>query len=173
MVENNYIIKLSEKRINGYMYFCDRKHPLCNSQGYVYYHRHVASLKIGRWLNKDEHVHHIDGNKVNNSPENLDVLTPSEHATLEAGKKKKPLKFCSVCGEILSRKNSGGKCINHIRKFNPTKEELEKLIWEMATTKVAEIFGVSDKAVEKRCKLFGIEKPPRGYWAKKYAEKLQ
>lgn len=28
-------------------------------------------------------------------------------------------------------------------------------------------FGVSDKAVEKWCKAYGVEKPPRGYWVKK------
>jgi len=29
------------------------------------------------------------------------------------------------------------------------------------------MFGVSSKAIEKRCKLFGVDKPPRGYWAKR------
>ena len=28
------------------------------------------------------HIHHIDGNKLNNSPENLILLTPSEHAKI-------------------------------------------------------------------------------------------
>ena len=40
----------------------------------------------------------------------------------------------------------------------------------MPTSQVAKIFNVSDKAIEKRCKKFGIEKPPRGYWAKKEAK---
>lgn len=48
----------------------------------------------------------------------------------------------------------------------PSKEELFKLLWEMPTIKVAAKFGVSDKAVEKWAKLYGIEKPPRGHWAK-------
>jgi len=48
-------------------------------------------------------------------------------------------------------------------------DELKKLVWEMPTTKVAELFGVSDVAVGKRCKKYGIKKPPRGYWAKVYA----
>lgn len=29
---------------------------------------------------------------------------------------------------------------------------------------------MSGKAVEKRCKKYGIQKPPRGYWMKKRAE---
>ena len=40
----------------------------------------------------------------------------------------------------------------------------------MPTTKVAEILGVSDSAIAKRCKLLGVEKPPRGYWAKIYSK---
>ena len=48
-----------------------------------------------------------------------------------------------------------------------TKEELQKLVWEIPTEKIGKMYGVSGKAVEKRCKKYGIEKPPRGYWAKK------
>ena len=46
------------------------------------------------------------------------------------------------------------------------------MVWSMPTVKVATLFNVSDKAIEKRCKLLGIEKPPRGYWRKKQAGKL-
>jgi hypothetical protein len=52
------------------------------------------------------------------------------------------------------------------RKFNPLKEDLEKLVWELPTLHVAKMFGVSDKAIDKRCKLLGIQKPGRGYWTK-------
>jgi hypothetical protein len=48
----------------------------------------------------------------------------------------------------------------------PGKEELEKLLWQMPTTKVAARYGVSDSAVGKWAKSYGIQKPPRGYWAK-------
>lgn len=51
----------------------------------------------------------------------------------------------------------------------PTKEELEKLVWEKSTVKIAQEMGVSDKAVEKWCKSYGISKPERGYWAKIYS----
>lgn len=57
------------------------------------------------------------------------------------------------------------------RKTNrPSKEELHKLLWEIPTQKLAERFGVSDKAIEKWAKAYNIDKPPRGYWAKKYSE---
>lgn len=54
----------------------------------------------------------------------------------------------------------------HEKKFDPSYEELKEMVWKMSTVKVAAHYGVSDKAVEKRCKKLGIDKPPRGYWAK-------
>lgn len=37
---------------------------------------------LGRTLNKKEIVHHIDGNKLNDSLENLTVMSLSDHITL-------------------------------------------------------------------------------------------
>jgi hypothetical protein len=45
-------------------------------------HRLVMESILGRKLTDDEVVHHIDGNKQNNAPENLVVLTRSEHARI-------------------------------------------------------------------------------------------
>jgi hypothetical protein len=45
-------------------------------------HRIVAEEKLGRALEKGEIVHHIDGNKRNNNPDNLEIMTQSEHASL-------------------------------------------------------------------------------------------
>ena len=59
-----------------------------------------------------------------------------------------------------------------MRKFEIPKEELEELVWSMSTVRVAKLLGVSDVAIAKRCKLLGIEKPPRGYWAKVQYNKL-
>lgn len=54
-----------------------------------------------------------------------------------------------------------------IRKVDwPDKEELKRLVWEMPTSKLKKIIGVSDVAISKWCKRYGIDKPPRGYWAK-------
>lgn len=52
----------------------------------------------------------------------------------------------------------------------PSKEVLQKMVWETPTTILAERIGVSDVALAKMCKKLGIEKPPRGYWAKKSAQ---
>lgn len=42
-------------------------------------HRTIAEQKLGRLLKDGEIVHHIDGNKRNNHPDNLSVITQSEH----------------------------------------------------------------------------------------------
>lgn len=43
-------------------------------------HRIIMERIIGRRLSFDEVVHHIDGDKSNNNPDNLMVVTRREHA---------------------------------------------------------------------------------------------
>lgn len=51
-------------------------------------HRVIAEKIIGRKLKSDEHVHHIDGNKHNNLPKNLQVMSRVEHLKLHAKERK-------------------------------------------------------------------------------------
>lgn len=44
-------------------------------------HRRVVENLLGRKLRPDEHVHHVDGDKLNNSPQNLRVLSGSQHSS--------------------------------------------------------------------------------------------
>lgn len=45
-------------------------------------HRVVMERELGRELTANEHVHHINGDKQDNHPENLQVLTNAEHQLL-------------------------------------------------------------------------------------------
>lgn len=45
-------------------------------------HRVIMERLIGRSLRRDEHVHHIDGNGLNNSPKNLKLMPSRQHRML-------------------------------------------------------------------------------------------
>jgi hypothetical protein len=45
-------------------------------------HRQIMENKLGRTLQFNEIVHHKDGNKLNNSLDNLEVMDRGEHARL-------------------------------------------------------------------------------------------
>ena len=66
----------------GYLNTYCPEHPLCNVSGFVPEHRLVMEKHIGRFLTKEEVVHHKDGNKLNNIIGNLEILTNSKHVTL-------------------------------------------------------------------------------------------
>ena len=66
----------------GYLYVYAPEHEYSNKSGKIYWHRYIASMSKGYWIPTEEHVHHIDENKLNNASTNLQVLTPREHAKL-------------------------------------------------------------------------------------------
>lgn len=142
-----------------------------------------SNCKIKEWDNKPLtlQVDHIDGNTFNNQIENLRMLCPNCHSQTStfagrniklknsSSKKQTPTHQCKDCQSVVClRAERCERCSHkHQRKVErPSKEKLHELVWSMPTTKVAETFGVSSKAIEKWCKSFDIEKPPRGYWTK-------
>ena len=62
---------------NGYSQYYDR-----SSGNWKYTHRRVAEKKLGGRIRSGYEVHHRDGNKRNNSPSNLSVLTRSAHRAI-------------------------------------------------------------------------------------------
>lgn len=82
----------TDVKISNYGYRMIRllNHPMAEKDGFVFEHRLVAeqyllndenSVEINgkRYLNPEYHVHHINENRLDNRPENLQVMTRSEH----------------------------------------------------------------------------------------------
>lgn len=63
----------------GYVLILDKGHPGATKGGYVYEHRLAMERKLGRFLQPNENVHHLNGNPSDNRIENLVLMTTSEH----------------------------------------------------------------------------------------------
>lgn len=64
----------------GYIAINKKDHPNATKDGYVMEHRIVMENHIGRYLRRNEDVHHINGVKHDNRIENLMLMTKSEHS---------------------------------------------------------------------------------------------
>ena len=152
-------------------------------KGYVYEHIVVAEKYNEAPLRDDEIVHHLDGVRDNNRYSNLLVLTQTQHgrlhAWLNAGapgierfrengenslkSKVVPNRFCLRCVETLqdNQQNFCSEicCSIHSRKVErPTKTQLEVDIQNMSIVKVGSKYGVSDNAIRKWMKSYGMNK---------------
>jgi len=143
---------------------------------YRYEHIIVAEKKIGRFLEGRETVHHIDGDKKNNNPDNLMIFsTLAAHARYHRGGRlidngdgtyqteSSKLMLCLVCGKKFKRTNTVQKYCSHdcadlaARKvLRPSKEELDKLIFNSSFLSIGKMYGVSDNAIRKWCKKYNL-----------------
>ena len=56
---------------------------MANCRSEVAEHRLISARRLGRPLRRDEHIHHVDGIKTNNYPENMVVMDAREHPRVE------------------------------------------------------------------------------------------
>lgn len=125
------------RKNNGYIM---TYHPEANGAitsgrniGYVYEHRYVMEANIGHKLQDNEVVHHIDGNKLNNHPDNLIWMDIGQHTKLHNRLKQLENgtevsdKKCLNCGKPISRRNNycGAEC-KETMMLRRKKDKLEK-----------------------------------------------
>ena len=92
-----------KKHISSHGYvkvYVGRKHSMADGSGYAYEHRIIAEQILGRALMPNEKVHHIDGNRQNNSPENILVVDGNrEHYVFH--RKNQNLRLPNEANEVI------------------------------------------------------------------------
>lgn len=164
---------------SGYVMVSNPTHHRAEQNGYVYEHVMVAEEKLGRLLKDSEVVHHEDENKQNNNPDNLFVFaTNADHSRFH----KNGVKIlvgdyyispelhtfdtkCEVCDREYRynpSQHTGRFCSKEChdkgqrRVERPSKEQLYDMITSKSFVEIGREYGVSDNAVRKWCKYYGL-----------------
>lgn len=171
------------RHVNGYRAIYQPEHPRAMSSfswsGYVYEHIAIAEEMLKRPLRDNEVVHHLDFNRANNRYENLLVLERGQHSKLHAWlaagaptpediknghavktKLTQP-SFCASCGRTLQlqcEKYCSSACSHETRRkvARPSPKELRKDIEAMPFVHIGKKYGVSDTAIKKWARAYGL-----------------
>lgn len=89
----------------GYWKVKVEDHPQQDSRGYVLEHRLVMEQRLQRYLDPEEYVHHIDGDRGNNEDANLELMpSQKEHMGHHRGKKNPNGRFVADSPEFRNKK---------------------------------------------------------------------
>lgn len=127
-------------------------------------------------------IHHIDGDRTNNSLKNLQLLCPNCHACTDNWRGRKNIKKDNDIPlkrnkEVIisSIKKPKRKIIKERQVYVPktkitwpNKENLEKLIQEKSLCQISRELGVSDNSIRKRAKKYGINISTISKWSHKH-----
>lgn len=81
--DENGNYKDGTKLHSGYKLIKTKNHPQAQANGYMREHRLIMEKHLNRYLTANEHIHHKDGNKLNNNINNLELMTNTEHKHYE------------------------------------------------------------------------------------------
>jgi len=117
---------------------------------YVYEHRLLMEQKLGRLLSQGEVVHHLDGNKQNNSLGNLSLTSRALH-TAGHNKPVTMVKLkCSLCGKEFERelRNYSNKAKRGQKNFYCSRKHQHE---SMARSSMVEQLAVEKAALTENC----------------------
>ena len=120
-----------------------------------YRSRVIMESILGRKLRRDEHVHHKDGNPLNDEPENLEVLNISDHGSIHSGK---------IPDDVLMQNLIDA---TNILGHAPTSIEWDEFPFTPHSATYRERFGSWYKALEEADIISGMEKGPKSRYLSK------
>ena len=95
---------------------------------WVYRHREAMEEHLGRKLEPNEHVHHLNGDILDNRIDNLCIVTRAEHMAIHRPSQHRlsiPPVQCSI-SDCSNAHHAKGLCKTHYRKANPAKHYSKK-----------------------------------------------
>ena len=76
--------RAKSKSSTGYVLIYKPEHPNCDKNGYVKEHRLLMEVYLGRYLKREEQIHHTNEIKTDNRIENLQILDIKKHSSIHA-----------------------------------------------------------------------------------------
>lgn len=97
---------------HGYVRVYRPDHPNANGRGYVFEHRLVMSLHLGRPLTSAEIVHHKNHVRTDNRIDNLQLVSRSHHMQIHHALDRwsQNHESCVGCGTTEKKHNARGMC---------------------------------------------------------------
>lgn len=109
----------------GYVVLCIKTHPNGDkAHGYIFEHRVVMEMKLGRYLTENEVVHHKNEIKHDNRLENLELMEHGEHTTMHHTGAKRSI-------ETKEKLSIRAKKRMENRKNNPAYKDIDKQLIDM------------------------------------------
>jgi hypothetical protein len=115
-------------------------HPHADCKGYAYEHRIVAMEMIGRELKHNEIVHHLNGVKTDNRPENIVIVTSNaDHLSVYHRQRKdlrpvngeNPIRECECgCGKKFYTYDKSNRPRKYKHSSHAQQREVQDLIIE-------------------------------------------
>ena len=144
------VVSHKDRWYNGYKMVYHPEHEGAiktgKNKGYIYEHRYMMELHLGRVLRDDEVVHHNDFNRSNNDLSNLRLMTKGEHSKLHSDMR---------YGEARKRKPK----VQSKFRFSmlPNNDVLVEDAQVMSFCGMAKKYGVSETAIRRHFKRYGLE----------------
>jgi hypothetical protein len=92
--------------MHGYLWVTSPGHPRATKDNYVKNATLVLESRLGRFLVEGELAHHLDRNRLNDEPENLELKTTQAHNVIsreQRGYVSPQELVCCICGSQFTR----------------------------------------------------------------------